>query len=226
MDLDGIIAFFEANRASPKDLAGLARYGIKTDSSYGVRIPVLRALAKRVRPNHALALELWATGIHDACTLAPMIDDPAEVSRAQMNRWARDFDSWDICDNCCNNLFRKTKFAHAVAVAWAGDDGEFVRRAGFALLAVLAVHDKDAPNRQFLDWLRLIERHADDERNYVKKAVNWALRQIGKRNRALHKAAVKCAERLVKRDSKSARWIARDALRELHDDKTQSRIKA
>ena len=139
MDLDGIIAFFEANRASPKDLAGLARYGIKTDNAYGVRIPALRALAKRVRPNHALALELWATGIHDACNLAPMIDDPAKVSRAQMNRWARDFDSWDICDNCCNNLFRKTKFAHNAAVTWAGDERTFVRRAGFALMAVLAV---------------------------------------------------------------------------------------
>jgi 3-methyladenine DNA glycosylase AlkD len=147
MDLDAVIAFFDANRASPKDLAGMARYGIKTDNAYGVRIPVLRALAKRVGRNHALAPELWATGIHDARNLAPMIDDPAQVTRAQMNRWARDFDSWDICDNCCNNLFRKTTLAHDAAVAWAGDERAFVRCTGFTLMAVLAVHDKGAPDR-------------------------------------------------------------------------------
>jgi len=208
------IAELEAH-ANPANVAGMARYGIATGSALGVPIPVLRAMAKRAGKDHRLARELWASGIHEARILATMVEDPARVSPAQMDRWARGFDSWDVCDQACQNLFRYTPFACSKAARWAGAKTEFVRRAGFALMAGLAAARNQLPDAQFDAFLKLIADAAADDRNMVKKAVNWALRQIGKRNPRLMKKAIAAAERIDRLDSRAARWIAKDALREL-----------
>jgi 3-methyladenine DNA glycosylase AlkD len=210
--------------ADPEGRAGMARFGIATDRALGIRIPMLRRLAKEVGPDHRLAQELWDTRIHEARILASMIDDPAGVTEGQMEAWVGDFDSWDVCDQVCGNLFDKTPYAHEKAVSWSGREEEFVKRAGFALMATLAVHDKGAPDAAFLVFLPLIEREAHDGRNYVKKAVNWALRQIGKRNRALNMEAIAAAKRIHAADSRSGRWVASDALRELRSDPVQARL--
>lgn len=203
----------------------MARFGINPDRALGVRIPDLRRLAKQVGTDHSLALGLWKTGIHEARILASMIDDPAAVTERQMESWAGDFDSWDLCDQCCGNLFDRTPFAYGKAVEWASRDEEFIKRAGFALMAWAAVQDKTADNRVFLEFLPVIEREANDDRNFVKKAVNWALRQIGKRNRRLNRAAVAAARRLAKqKDSRAARWVGTDALRELTSEGVRSRL--
>jgi 3-methyladenine DNA glycosylase AlkD len=209
----------------PANVAGMARYGINPVNTLGVSVPRLRALAKRIGRDHALAAELWATGVHEARSLAGLVDDPALVTAGQMERWVKEFDSWDICDGVCSNLFDKTPFAYAKAVAWSARSAEYVKRAGFVLMAALAVHDKKAPDERFRNFLPLIERESTDERNFVKKAVNWALRQIGKRNSALHGRAVAAAKRIRSIDSRSARWIAADALRELESDAVRRRLK-
>ena len=203
--------------ANPKNVAGMARFGISAKNTLGVSIPSLRAIAKQKenRKNHALALELWKTGIHEARILAALVDDSNQVTDAQMESWVKDFDSWDACDQVCSNLFDKTEFARAKAFEWAGRKEEFVKRAGFVLMAALAVHDKKSNDAAFVKFLPIIVREAKDERNFVKKAVNWALRQIGKRNETLKKLAMQTATKIAKSDSKSARWIAKDALREL-----------
>ena len=201
--------------ANPANVAGMARYGINPNGTLGVPIPVLRAMAKECGRDHDLAQRLWNTGIHEARILATLVDDPARVTRRQMNRWARDLDSWDVCDHACHNLFRYTPFAFQQATKWAGARPEFVRRAGFSLMAGLAVKAKDATDRQFEAFFPLILQAAADDRNMVKKAVNWALRQIGKRNGRLRLKAVALAERIRRLDSLAARWIASDALREL-----------
>ncbi len=204
---------------SEKNRRGMARFGINVERAYGVGVTTIRKLRKGLRRDHALAAELWESGVHEARIFACLIDEPARVSDGQMERWALDFDSWDLCDQCCSNLFDKTPCALEKARAWPERDREFVKRAGFVLMCALAVHDKKAPDRIFLDFLPLIERQAHDERNYVKKAVNWALRQIGKRNPALNAAARETAERILAQDAKAARWIARHALRELAGEK-------
>lgn len=211
--------------ANPANVLGMARYGINATNTLGVSIPCLRAMAKRIGKDHALALELWASGIHEARILAALVDDPAEVTEAQLERWARDFDSWDVCDGVCSNLFDRTPFAHAKAAAWSARKEEFVKRAGFVLMAALAVHDKKSPDSRFREYLPLIEGEAGDERNFVKKAVNWALRQIGKRSPALNLAAIAAAKRIRKSDSKAARWIAADALRELESEAVRKRLR-
>ena len=193
----------------------MARFGITADRALGVRVPDLRRLARRLAPDHELALALWDTGVHEARILASMIDDPAAVTEPQMERWAADFDSWDLCDQCCGNLFDRTPFAAAKAAEWSGRDEEFVKRAGFALMAWMAVHRKDEPDEAFRAFVPFIEREAHDDRNFVKKAVSWALRQIGKRNARLRGAAIAAAERISRDESRAARWIARDVLREL-----------
>jgi 3-methyladenine DNA glycosylase AlkD len=193
----------------------MARYGISTMNTLGVPIPVLRALAKRSGRNHDLAAELWASGVHEARILATLIDDPTRVTRSQMNQWAGDFDSWDVCDQACQNLFRYTPYAWAMAEKWSRVKPEFVRRAAFSLMAGLAVKAKDAPDERFQALLPLIASAARDERNMVRKAVNWALRAIGKRNPKLRLAAISTAEEISALDSRAARWIASDALREL-----------
>ena len=208
--------------AQPERLRENARVAVPADG-LGITVPALRALAKTLRPDHALALELWATGIHEARQLAAMVDDPALVAEGQLEQWARDFDSWDICDGVCV-LFERTPFAWAKAVAWAGRAEEFVRRAAFTLMAYFAVHDKAAADERFLALLPIIRAAAGDDRNFVKKAVNWALRSIGKRNLALNAAAIAMAEQLRADGSRSGRWIAADALRELRSEAVQGRL--
>jgi len=201
--------------ANPKNVEGMARFGINSKNTLGISVAVLRKIAKEIGKNHELALELWKTGIHEARMLAAHIDDWRLVTKKQMNDWVKDFDSWDICDNACLHLFDRTPWAYEKAKGWSSRGEEFVKRAGFALMAVLAVHDKKRSDNDFIKFFSLIKKGATDERNFVKKAVNWALRQIGKRNAALRKRAIKLAEEILKIESPSARWIARDALREL-----------
>lgn len=207
----------------PSARAGMARFGIDTKYALGVSVPNMRKIAKSVGRNHGLALRLWDTKIHEARILASMIDLPESVTEKQTEEWVRCFNSWDICDQCCMNLFDKTKFAYRKAAEWSGREDEFVKRAGFALMACLAWHDKHAEDKKFLEFFPIIKMQSTDERNFVKKAVNWALRQIGKRNLNLNRAAIKTAEQIQKIDSKSAKWIAGDALRELKQK--QKRLK-
>ncbi|MHB0965083.1 MAG: DNA alkylation repair protein [Bellilinea sp.] len=202
--------------ANPENAAGMARFGINPANTLGVSMPQLRALA-RGRRDHQLALELWASRIHEARILAALVDDPALLTEAQMEDWVQDFDSWDVCDQVCMNLFDRSPLAFAKASEWAGREPEFVKRAGFALMACLAWHDKRSPDQRFLEFLPVIQRESTDRRNFVKKAVNWALRQIGKRNPALNRAAVETAREIQAIDSPAARWIAADALRELEN---------
>jgi len=210
---------------NPKNVAGMARYGINPRNALGVPLPSLRTMARQLSNNHSLALQLWSSGIHEAQILAALIDDPASVTERQMESWVRDLDSWDTCDQCCNNLFRETQFAHRKAIEWTARKEEFVRRAGFVLMACLAVHDKDSSDARFARYLAIIKKGATDERNFVKKANNWALRQIGKRNLNLQKKAIQAAKEIYGLESKSARWIASDALRELTDPKTSALVR-
>ena len=213
-------------QANPANVAGMARYGINPRGTLGVSIPVLRRLAKETGKDHALALELWDSAIHEARILATLVDDPARVTSSQMDRWAHDLDSWDICDQACQNLFRYTPHAFTKAARWARARPEFVRRAGFSLMAGLAGKARQAGDAPFEAFLPLIEEAAGDHRNMVKKAVNWALRAIGKRNRKLLREAIRTAEAVRRQDSRSARWIAADALRELRNPITVARIRA
>ncbi len=202
-------------QSNPRNVAGMARFGIRTHHAYGISMPTLRRIARQAGKDHHLAQKLWQSGVHEARILAALVDVPEQVSEAQMERWVRDFDSWDVCDQVCSNLFDKTAFAYRKAVAWSRREEEFVKRAGFALMAALAWHDKSASDAAFRKFLPAIKRGATDERNFVKKAVNWALRQIGKRNAALHRAAITAAREIQQIDSPAARWVAADALREL-----------
>jgi len=201
--------------STPAVREGMQRFGIDATHALGVSIPALRALAKEIKKDHALALALWETKFHEARILASMIDDPAHVTVRQIDAWVKDFNSWDLCDQVCGNLFDRTAFAVEKAIAFSKRKEEFVKRAGFVLMAEYAVHNKKAEDKVFLAFLPLIEKEACDDRNFVKKAVNWALRQIGKRNARLREAAILTAERILLQDSNAARWIARDALREL-----------
>jgi 3-methyladenine DNA glycosylase AlkD len=211
-------------QANPANVEGMARYGINPHNTLGVSMPVLRAIAHQIKQNHSLALELWDSGIHEARILAALVADPRQVDEELMERWVHDFDSWDVCDQVCSNLFDKTTFAYRKAIEWAGRQPEFVKRAGFVLMAALAVHDKSAADRAFEVFFPVILREACDERNFVKKAVNWALRGIGKRNRALNAQAIDSAQQIARLDSRVARWIARDALRELTSTKIQAKL--
>ena len=211
--------------SNPEAVAGMARFGINPKNTYGVSIPVLRKMAKEIGKNHVFAQKLWSSGVHEARILAGMIDFPEEVTEKQMERWVKDFDSWDVCDQVCSNLFDRTKFAHEKAIDWSKRGEEFVKRAGFVLMATLAVHDKEAKDKDFLRFLPIIKREARDERNLVKKAVNWALRQIGKRNLHLNQKAVKTAKEIRGIESKSAKWIASDAIRELTSEAVQKRLR-
>ena len=212
--------------ADPTALDQLARYGSKPAKALGgIPAPALQKLAKEIGRDHLLAQKLWATGIHEARLLACMIDDPKAVSEEQMERWVADFDAWDICDTCCGYLLDKTPIAYEKAVEWSARPEEYVKRAGFALMAYLAVHDKKAPDEKFLAFLPMIVRESHDDRNFVKKAVNWTLRQVGKRNLSLNVAAIGAAREIQERGTKAARWIAADALRELTGDAVQERLR-
>jgi len=208
-----------------RNIDGMARFSIHAKVVYGVAKPKMDEVARRIGKNHDLALELWATGVHDARILAGMIDEPGLVSALQMERWVRDFDNWDVCDGTCCHLFVFAAPAWAKAVEWSRRKKEFEKRAGFALMAYLAYRDKSAPNAKYQRLFSIIRREAHDERNFVRKAVNWALRQIGKRNLKLNRVAIQEAERIYKIDSRAARWIAADALRELKSDAVQARLR-
>jgi len=201
--------------ADPRIVEGLARFGSKPGQAFGISMPTLRKMAKEIGRDHELALGLWCSGIHEARILASMVDDPGQVTSQQMEAWVNDFDSWDVCDQVCGNLFERTPYARQKAVEWCHRQPEFVRRAGFVMMAYIAVHDKKAQDDVFMPFFPLIKQYATDERNFVKKAVNWALRQIGKRNNRLHAVALRWAREIETMDSKSARWIAKDAIREL-----------
>jgi 3-methyladenine DNA glycosylase AlkD len=211
--------------SNPESVAGMARYGINSATAYGVSIPSLRKIAAKNRRNHALAAELWDSGIHEARILASMVDDPLQVTEDQMERWVADFNSWDVCDQCCNNLFRKLEWAHEKAVEWSSRDEEFVKRAGFVLMACLAVHDKGTSDEDFVGYLQIVKRESTDNRNFVKKAVNWALRQIGKRSLPLNAAALNAAREIQELGSRPAKGIAADAIRELTSEAVQARLR-
>jgi len=211
--------------SDPRAVAGMARYGINPANAYGVSIPDLRAIAKEIDTDHRLALELWDSGIHEARILAGMIADPDMTTEKLIDSWVKAFDSWDVCDQCCMNLFRYTRFAYGKATEWSASDKEYVKRAGFVMMACLAVGDKNAGDEKFLQFLPIIKRESVDSRNYVQKAVNWALRQIGKRNATLNREAIEAAEEIQKTSMRSAKWIASDALRELKSEAVQARLK-
>lgn len=198
-----------------RNRAGMARFGINTARAAGVGMAVLRPLARAHRGDHALALALWKTELHEARILACLVEAPLQAGPEQLEAWAVDLDSWDLTDQFCNKLVVRSPLAWALAPAWAGREEEFVRRAGFSLMAQLAVHHKRVPDADFLPFFGLVAAHAGDGRNFVKKAVNWALRQMGKRSPALRVHAVATARQLLKQGTPPARWIARDALREL-----------
>lgn len=224
MTAEEIVSRLKDNR-NPENVKGMARFGISSVNTLGIPMPVVRQIAKESGKSHATALELWKTGIHEARILAALIDEPKMVTESQMESWVKDFDSWDVCDQCCMNLFDKTSFAYHKAFEWSERKEEFVKRAGFTLMAALAVHDKKAPDECLAEFLPVIEREAWDERNFVKKAVNWALRQIGKRNGELNKLALASAARILEQDTKAAKWIARDAIKELSGEKMAAYIK-
>jgi 3-methyladenine DNA glycosylase AlkD len=213
------------SRRNPENIAGMARFGINPGNTYGVPIPVLRKMAKDIGNDHELALKLWSSGIHEARILASMVDDPELVTDKQIATWVGQFDSWDVCDQCCMNLLDKTEHAFKKAKEFAASDKEFVKRAGFALMACLAVHDKGASDERFEELLPMIVKGSTDERNFVKKAVNWALRQIGKRSAGLNKVAIETAKRIQRQDSKAAKWVANDALKELTGEAVQKKLR-
>jgi 3-methyladenine DNA glycosylase AlkD len=214
------------SHSDPEAVKGMARFAVGGANTLGISIPVLRDMAKRIGKDHGIALGLWNTGIHEARILASMVDDPARVDAGQMEAWVRDFDSWDVTDQCIMNLFEKLPVAWDKAKEWGTAECEFVKRAGFVLMARLAVSDKKAGDRRFLDFFPHIRREAADERNFVKKAVNWAVRQIGKRNVRLKRQALNLCGDLLKMDSKSARWIATDAIKELESEAVRNRFKS
>lgn len=212
------------SKRSSENVAGMARYGMNIDKRLGIPVPELRSIARATGKDHPLALALWKTGIAEARIVASMIAVPQELTAAQMQEWVQDFNSWDVCDQVCLNLFDKTPFARDKILEWSERPEEFVKRAAFALIAGLAWHDKNAPDGDFIDLLPVIVRGATDDRNFVKKAVNWALRSIGKRNSNLNKAAIKTAKQIQQLDSKAARWVGADALRELQGESAEKRL--
>jgi len=221
--LDEIIKELE-ELSNPEDIDGMARFGITPQRTYAVRIPELRKIAKKAGKDHELAKNLWEMDYRETKILACMIEDPKLVTSEQMDNWVVEFDFWEICDQCCMNLFRKTSLSYQKIFEWSAREEEFVKRAAFTLIAVLAVHDKKAPDAKFEQFFPLIIKESTDNRNYVKKAVNWALRHIGKKNLHLNQKAIDIAQEIHEIDSKSARWIASDALRELKSKKVQKKL--
>jgi 3-methyladenine DNA glycosylase AlkD len=223
MDAREVLAWLE-RRGTRRNVEGLARYGIVAPRALGVPVGTLLGLAKQLGKDHALAAALWESGWYEARLLAPMVDDPGQVTRGQMNAWAAAFDSWAVCDHACWHLFERTPFAWEKARRWSSSPRELVKRAGFALMAGLALHDKAAPDTRFRSFLPLVEKGARDERNFVKKGVNWALRAIGRRNLALNEAALVVARRLAGSEEASSRWVGQDAARELASPKVRAQL--
>jgi 3-methyladenine DNA glycosylase AlkD len=212
-ELQEIISQLKA-LAVPANISGMARFGINPNNTLGVSMPKIRKLGKR-KKDHDLALALWETGIHEARILASIIDQPALLTSQQMDSWTADFDSWDVCDQVCGNLYSRSPLAVEKALFWSKSDQEFVKRAGFALMAYIAVHGKKVPDTVFIQFLETIESSAEDDRNFVRKAVNWALRQIGKRGGELYQPALEVSRRLALSTDKTARWVGTDAEKEL-----------
>lgn len=212
-------------KSRPDQLEGMAKYGMVREKRLGVSIPDLRKMAKEIGKDHELSLKLWKTGIQEARIIAAMIDRPEEVTEQQMEEWVKDINSWDVCDQVCMNLFEKIPFARKKIIEWSRREEEFVKRTAFSMIACLAWHDKQAPDEDFIELLPVIKSGAADERNFVKKAVNWSLRNIGKRNPELNKAAIKTAKDIQQIDSKAARWIASDAIRELESEAVRKRLR-
>lgn len=222
-DLNFIIAELKA-QSTPAHHQKFTRFGIDNTKALGVSMPKIRNLARHIGKNQELSLELWATGIHEARILASIIGDYKQVTPKQIDEWTNDFNSWDVCDQACGNLFVKTPFFLEKAIEYSSTEKEFVKRCGFVLMAEAAVHLKKEPDQTFIDFLPIMEREAGDQRNFVKKAINWALRQIGKRNANLHAHAIASADRILAQGNKKANWIALDALRELQSDKVLNRV--
>ncbi len=223
MNFDSIIIHLHS-LANPLNVEGMKRFGIHSKNVLGASTNELREMAKEIGKDHALAQMLWRTDIYDARVLAIFIEDPKLVTEKQMDRWVRDFDNWAVCDGCCVHLFYKALRVYEKTFEWTQSDREFIKRAGYVLMAVLAVHDKKASDKKFIRFFPIIIHGSTDERNFVKKAVNWSLRQIGKRNSALNKKAIQTAKEIYKLNTKSARWIASDALRELTSEAVQKRL--
>jgi 3-methyladenine DNA glycosylase AlkD len=213
------------SKAQPEQLKGMAKYGMTVEQRLGVSVPDMRKLAKEIGKDHKLALDLWRTGVAEARIVAGMVGDPAKLTEEQMEEWVKGINSWDVCDQVCDNLFEKNQLAWKKIVDWSEREEEFVKRTAFSLIACLAWHDKKASDEKFIELLPIIIREATDERNFVKKAVNWALRNIGKRNLNLNEAAINTAKEIQRLDSRTARWIAADAIRELESDAIQSRLR-
>ena len=212
-------------RSRHDQVEGMTRFGMSAERRLGVKVPDLRKIAKEAGKNHALALELWKTGIPDAQIVAALVGEPEKLTEAQMENWVKDFNSWDVCDQVCMNLFDKSPLAIKKIHDWSKREEEFVKRAAYALIACVAWHDKEAEDETFIQLFPLIKQGATDERNFVKKSVNWALRHIGKRNINLNKAAIEVAQEIKEMDSRTTRWIASDALRELRSDNVQRRLR-
>jgi len=211
--------------AKPEHVKGMAQYGMAAERRLGVSVPDMRGIAKKLGKNHELALELWKTGIPEARIVASMIDKPERLTEEQMEEWVKDINSWDVCDQVCMNLFEKNPLAWRKILDWSEREEEYVKRAAYALIACLAWHNKEAEDGEFIKLFPVIKRGAVDERNFVKKAVNWALRNIGKRNAVLNKAAIEAAKDIQRMDSKAARWIASDAVKELESEAVQRRLR-
>ncbi len=221
---EDVLKKLKAN-ANPDQVGGMALYGMTAERRLGVKVPDMRQIAKEVGKDHELALELWKTKIPEAQIVAALVGESEKLTEAQMEDWVKDLNSWDVCDQLCMNLFDKSPLALKKIRDWSTREEEFVKRAAYALIACLALHDKEAEDEVFLELLPVIKRGATDERNFVKKAVNWALRHIGKRNASLNKAAIRTAEDIKQMNSKAARWIASDAIRELTSENVQKRLK-
>lgn len=222
-DFEVIMAKLE-KLAGSKDLNQIARFGINTERALGISMLDVRKIAKEFKKDHGLAKQLWSAGTNESRILASFLDEPEKVSGKQMEEWVKDFNSWHICDQVCD-LFERTKFAYDKAIEWGSRQEEFVKRAGFALIAGLTVHDKKAPDSKFEKFFPLIKKESCDDRNFIKKAVNWALRNLGKLNLNLNKKAIKITKEIQKMNCKSAKWIAADALKELNSKAVQDRLK-
>jgi len=213
------------SKSNPRNIAGMARFGISPKNTLGVPMPYLRSLGKKIHVNHPLALSLWQSRFHEARILASLVGDPAKLTPSQAFKWVRQIDSWDVCDQLCMNLLRRTPYAWKKAREWSRRKETFVKRAGFVIMATLAVHDKEASDSDFKGLFPLLVAGAGDERNFVRKAVNWAVRQIGKRNRRLNQTCVALSRRIYRLGNPAARWIASDAIRELESPAVRSRLK-
>ena len=223
MNYGDIISYFEKHE-SEKARKGMEKYKVGCKDKYGISMPVLRKLSKKIGKNHQLALKLWKHGYHESRILATLIEEKDKVDENQLEKWVNDFDSWDICDQACINLFINMPMAISKIKEWAKSDKEFVKRTSFSLIAVIAVHNKNEEDSYFERFFPLIKEACIDEKNYVKKAVNWALRSIGKKNKYLNKKAIEVANEILEMDSKTAKWIGRDAIKELESKEVQNRL--